>query len=411
MDFFEKSKKNIVYILQLLCSGILLGVVGGLLGTFFHMSIHFVTTLRENFPRIILLLPVGGVVIAVLYGLFQSKGNIDTKRVFQSVNEGKNVPVVMMPLIYAGTVITHLFGGSAGREGAALQLGGSLGYNMGLALKKDKEHIKLMVSAGMSSVFSAMFGTPFAAAFFSLEVTTLGLLNIKALFIGVVSSVVSFAFSNALGVTPVRFNIPMVSEYQISAILRVVILAVLCAVVCIVFATAIHKTEHLMKKYLSSPYIRVAAGGLIVVALTAITKTTDYNGAGMDVIEHAISGEAKTWAFLMKILFTSITIAAGFKGGEIVPTFFIGSTFGCVAGSLMGLDGAFCAALGLVAMFSGMTKCPVASIFLAIEVFGAQAVVFFIMVVVITYIFSGSFGLYDTKKWWESISYKLSERK
>lgn len=404
MFFGDKGIKKITHILNLVAIGVLIGVIGALLGTAFHISVDFVTLLRENNPFVILFLPLGGLVIAAMYNRFSFKGNIDTKRLFQSIKENRDVPLVMIPLIFLGTVITHMLGGSSGREGAALQLGGSMGYNVGKALKQDQERTKLLVTAGMSSVFSALFGTPFTAAVFSLEVTGIGVFNYCGLTLGVVSSVAAFAISQFLRVEPVRFDLMSDLNYRADTVLKVVLLALLCALVCIIFATAIRKAEFLMKRYIPNSYLRAVIGGLLIVFLTVILGTTDYNGAGMEVIKHAISGDARQIAFIIKIAFTAITVAAGFKGGEIVPTFFIGSTFGCVASGLMGFNAGFGAALGLASMFSGMTKCPIAALLLAIEVFGARGIPFFAIAVIIAYVFSGHFGLYDnsnqhTKIW------------
>ena len=398
MNFWKKCMKSTTDILKWILISLIIGIGGGLLGTLFHISVEHVIELREKHSFIILFLPLGGLVIAFMYNLFRSNGNIDTKRVFQSIKEDKDVPLVMIPLIFIGTVITHMLGGSAGREGAALQLGGSMGYNMGKALKQKNDNLKLFVSAGMSSVFSALFGTPLTATVFSLEVTRVGMFNFKGLFPGVISSLTAYSTALFFDVAPVRFSMPVFSGYGFETILKVIVLAVLCAGVCIVFATSIHKTEHIMERFIPNSYVRAAIGGAIIVLLTIIMQTTDYNSVGMHVIGRAISGDAKYEAFLMKIIFTAITVAAGFKGGEIVPTFFIGATFGCVVGSLIGIGAGFGAALGFVALFSGMTKCPIAAFLLAIEVFGVKGIAFFAIVTVITFVCSGHFGLYDNKK-------------
>ncbi len=398
MNFWKKCMKITSYILKWTLISLIIGIGGGLLGTAFHISVEHVIELREENPFIILFLPLGGLVIAALYNLFRSKGNIDTKRVFQSIKEEKDVPLVMIPLIFIGTVITHMLGGSAGREGAALQLGGSMGYNLGTAFRQKNDNLKLFVSAGMSSVFSALFGTPFTATVFSLEVTRVGMFNFRGLFPGVISSLTAYSTALFFGVSPVRFPMPVFHGYDIGVILKIIVLAVLCAGVCIVFATAIHKTEHIMEKCIPNSYIRAGVGGLLIVLLTIILGTTDYNSVGMHVIEHAISGEAKYEAFLMKIIFTAITVAVGFKGGEIVPTFFIGATFGCVLGGFLGIGAGFGAALGFAALFSGMTKCPFAAFLLALEVFGIKGAVFFAIVIVITFFCSGHFGLYENPR-------------
>lgn len=394
----KKCLTKIIYVAKLALIGILIGVLGGLLGTLFHICIDYVTVIRENNFCLIFFLPVGGFLIAAMYKLFISKGNMDTKRVFQSVKEDRDVPIVMVPLIFIGTVITHLLGGSAGREGAALQLGGGMGYNVAKALKLDKDSIKIVVMSGMSSVFSALFGTPLTATVFSLEVTRVGVLNYCGLLPGLVSSVVAVTVSKFFGVTPVGFHMTDIYGYNIETILKVALLAVLCAGVCIIFATAIHKTEFLMQKFIPDSYIRALVGGFAIVALTVIVGTVDYNGAGMEVIGRAVLGEAKYEAFILKMVFTAITVAAGFKGGEIVPTFFIGATFGCVASGFLGLNESLGASLGFVAMFSGMTKCPIASLLLALEVFGEEGIFFFAIAIVITYILSGRFGLYENNK-------------
>ena len=397
--FTGKKNSTIIFSsLKLITIGVLIGILGGLLGVLFHMSVDQATLLREANPWIILLLPLGGIVIAFIYGLFRNKGNIDTKRVFESVKGNRDIPLIMLPLIFVGTVITHLLGGSAGREGAALQLGGSIGYSIGKALKQDKESLSLIVTAGMSSVFAALFGTPFAATVFSLEVTGLGILKLRGLLIGAISSLTAFAVAGFAGVEAVRFDMPEISDFKVSILLKIAGLAVMFALVCILFAVILRSSKRFAGEYIKNSYIRALAGGLFIVLLTVILKTTDYNGAGMDVISRAISGETVSVAFILKIVFTSLTIAAGFKGGEIVPTFFIGATFGCFAGSLLGLDAGFCAALGLIALFSGMTKCPIAAFLLALEVFGAKAPGYFAVTLIITYVCSGHFGLYDNGK-------------
>lgn len=395
MNFKNKSIKNIVYLSKWGLIGTLIGVAGGLIGTAFHISVEYVTRLRENNFGIIFLLPFGGLLICAMYNFFSSKGNIDTKRVFQSVREDKDVPIVMMPLIFIGAVITHMLGGSAGREGAALQLGGSMGYNAGQVLKQDKQSIKIMVTSGMSSVFSALFGTPLAATVFSLEVTKNKGFNFKGLLPGMISSFVAFTVSNFLGVNPVRLDMPQTTGFDAVIVLKVVVLAILCAGICIVFSTSIKKTEFLMEKYVANVYLRAVVGGILIVILTLLAGTTDYNGVGMHVIKRAVLGEVRYEAFALKIVFTAITVAAGFKGGEIVPTFFIGATFGGLASKLIGINQGFGASLGLAAMFSGMTKCPVAAFLLALEVFGVNSIPFFIIVVIIARVLSGRFGLYE----------------
>ena len=377
---------------------ILVGVAGGVLGSVFHKSIDFVTELRIQNSFLIYILPVGGLFIAVIYYLFSSKGRIDTNRVIESVRKDKDIPIVMLPLIFISTVVTHMLGGSAGREGAALQLGGSVGYNTGKLLKLRKNDMHIIVMSGMSSVFAALFGTPLTAAIFSLEVTSVGTFHYAGLLPCVISSVTAAQIAEKFSLHPVQFRGIEFGSVSGKLILQVIFVAVICAVVSILFCMTIKKSEHLMDKLLKNSFLRAFAGGLIIVILTIVAGNRDYNGAGMDVIEHAMSGEAVPWAFLLKILFTAITISAGFKGGEIVPAFFIGSTLGCVTAPLVGLSPVLGAAIGFVALFCGVVNCPIASIMLSLEVFGDDGILLFALASAVSYMMSGCFGLYDSQK-------------
>lgn len=385
-------------LLKWLIIAAIVGTIGGVLGSIFHISIDYVTEFRGNHWWIVLLLPVGGLLIAVMYALSGKKGKINTDRVIESARDDETVPLVMAPLIFISTCITHLLGGSAGREGAALQLGGSIGYNLGRIFRLSKKDMHIVVMSGMSAVFAALFGTPLTAAFFALEVTSVGVIHYAGLIPCLISSIAAYKIAGSFGLHPVHFDTVVMEALTASVLIKAIILAILCAVVSILFCTAIKKCEHYMDELIPNSYIRAAAGGVLIAGLTFALGTFDYNGAGMDVITRALNGEARYEAFILKILFTAITIAAGFKGGEIVPAFFIGSTFGCIAGGLLGLNPGFGAALGFVALFCGVVNCPIASTILALEVFGAEPILIMATVCGVSYMMSGYFGLYKSQK-------------
>ena len=376
---------------------LLVGVIGGVVGSAFHVSIDYVTELRTEIHWLVYLLPVGGLAIAGIYALFRSKGKLDTNRVLDAVRQEEKVPLVMAPLIFIGTVITHLFGGSAGREGAALQLGGSIGYNVGKAVRLRKHDIHMIVMAGMSAVFSALFGTPLTAAIFSLEVTNVGTMRYGAFLPCVASSIVAAHIAKVFGLSAVAFPGIGLSAVTLDSAAKVIFLAVLCALVSILFCFLIKQCEHWMEKCFQNRYLRSFIGGIMIVVLMLLVGTRDYNGAGMNVVARAMAGEVHYEAFFLKMIFTAITIAAGFKGGEIVPTFFIGATFGCAMGQLIGLDAGFAAAVGFVAVFCGVVNCPIASCILALEVFGSQNILLFAVVCAISYMMSGYSGLYKSQ--------------
>ncbi len=391
-------KTSVYAFVKWLCIALVVGIVGGIIGSVFHHSIDYVTELREKYIYLIILLPIGGVVIAAMYKLFQNNGKLDTNCVIEAVREDRNIPIAMLPLIFMSTVITHFLGGSAGREGAALQLGGSIGYNLGKVFHLKKNDLHMIVMTGMSAVFAALFGTPLTAAIFSLEVTNVGAIRYTGLFPCVISSVTASHIATLFHISPVRFGGIDFGIFTWEIVLKIIVLALLCALLSILFCFCLEKCEEIMAKYIKNIYYRALFGGALIVVLTFVLGTFDYNGAGMDVIGRAIAGTAKYEAPLLKIIFTAITISAGFKGGEIVPTFFIGATFGAAFAALVGLDASLAAAIGFVALFCGVTNCPLASIFLSIEVFGVSGILLFVVAVSVCYRMSGSFSLYKSQK-------------
>ena len=377
---------------------VVVGCIGGVLGSVFHMCIDGATELRGHNTWIIYLLPVAAVFIRWIYHIFKSDVHLDTNLVIRSLRENNRIPLIMIPLIFAATVITQLVGGSAGREGAALQLGGSVGHNIGRLLKLDNNNMHIIVMCGMASVFSALFGTPITAAVFSLEVASVGLLEYTALLPCFVASVASFEIARLFGISPVRFHGIEFGRVSLSLMWKVVVLSVLLAILNMVFCLVIDKCSYLARKLSPGGYFRAVACSCLVLVLTFVVGTYDYNGAGMFVIERAMTGEADTFAFALKLLFTALSLSAGFKGGEIVPAFFVGSTFGCVFAPIIGLDAMLGAAIGFVALFCGVVNCPLASLFLSVEVFGTQGLLFFAVSCGISYMLSGYFGLYRSQR-------------
>ncbi len=389
--------KNVILKLIKICIlSLIIGVISGVVGGIFHLLIDLCTEFRMENTYIIWFLPIAGVAIVGLYHLLRLVKDPGTNRIIDSVNRADVIPFAMAPLIFIATCLTHLFGGSAGREGAALQLGGSIGYNIGKKINKTDGERKMSVMCGMSGVFSALFGTPLTAALFTLEVASVGMMNYSALVPCIFSAYTATAISRAIGNHPVAFNVTAPLNNP-DTFVRVIVLALLCAGLSVLFCLAMKHGHKLFEK-VKNPYIRILAGGFIISVLPLILGTYDYNGAGMNVINRAFDmGKAVPWAFLLKIIFTVITIGVGFKGGEIVPTFFIGATFGCFAGGLLGLEPAFGAAIGLVATFCGVVNCPIASIILSIELYGSQGLLFYALAVAVSYWFSGRYSLYSSQ--------------
>ena len=393
-----KALKNIGTFLKWMACACVVGVVVGLIGTLFHFCMEFATEFRGGHDWIILLLPAAGVAIAFLYqicGMAHDKG---TNLVLTAVRSDDTISIKTAPLVFIGTFLTHLFGGSSGREGAALQLGGSLSSQLGRWIHLDEKDSKIMTMCGMSAAFSALFGSPLAAAVFSMEVISVGVMYYAAIVPCVISSVIGFSIAQHLGVVAVDYEFVKVPPMELLTAGKVVVLAILCAALSILFCMAMHQAGRLFKRFFKNKLLRAAVGGAVIVALTFALGTRDYNGPGMDIIVNAMNGEARPEAFFLKIVFTAVTLGCGFKGGEIVPSFFVGATFGCVMGGLLGLPPAFAAAVGLIALFCGVINCPVTSLILSIELFGAEGMLYFAMAGAVSYMLSGYYGLYSGQK-------------
>lgn len=388
--------KTVKHVFLAFAISVVTGLVCGMAGILFHKSIELVTEIREEYPFLIYLLPIAGIIIAAMYTYAKKYGSLNTMRVVSAIKDGKDVPFIMAPLIFVSSCISHLCGASVGREGAALQLGGSIGYKIGTLFKLPKEVKKFMAPVGMSAVFSAVFGTPLTASVFVVEAA--GFPNILILLCTLVSSFAAFFTSLLLGVAPVRFNIPGNNEYTLKFILAVVITGIVCGIVSVIFNKTLKIAGIIFKRIFKSPYFMGMAGGVILICMTLVAGTYDYNGAGMKVIESAMMGEVFALAFLIKIIFTSVSVGAGFKGGEIVPTFFVGATLGCTMGKFLGINPSVASALGFTALFCGMVNCPISSLIIAMEVFGFKMIPAFAIAVAVSYICSGKGGLYPGLK-------------
>ena len=397
----ERLKERVAHIgqyavtlLKWMVLGGVIGLVGGIIGSLFHIGVDTATQARLAHPWVLYLMPVGGLAIVGLYRLTKTEGK-GTNDIIASVHFGEQVPGLLVPVIFVSTVITHLCGGSAGREGAALQIGGGIGYQAGRLLRLGKKDLPLATLCGMSGVFAALFGTPLTATVFALEVISVGVLYYAGLVPCLTAALTGYLVSVLMGVPPTRFTVT-VPGLEVRTMLLVMVLALLCAVVSILFCRGLHGVEHLLKRTLKNPYLRVAVGAAVLIGLTLLTNG-DYNGAGMEVIGRAMAGQADPWAWVWKLLFTAITIGCGFKGGEVVPSFFVGAAFGCVAAGWLGLPAGFGAAMGLVSVFCGAVNCPLASIILSVELFGSGDLLYFAMACSISYLISGYCGLYSSQ--------------
>ena len=400
MPWLEKLHHPEYYIktfFKWLVLGVLIGVIGGLLGAGFHHALHFVTHLRGEHQWLIFLLPLGGLLSVGIYRLFGLRNNRGTNEIIDSILDNRPVSPMVAPVIFLASSITHLFGGSAGREGAALQLGGSVASLTAKLLKLREKDRTVLIMCGMSAVFAGLFGTPLTATIFCMEFESVGTLFTPALMPCYLAAFVASRVSFALGVHAETYILDTAAALNPANIGGFAILAVLVSLLGIAMCKVFHEAEHFAAHRLPNPFVRIAVGGALITVMTLMVGDHRFNGAGMDMALHAVAGNTDWYNFLLKMLFTAVTLAAGFMGGEIVPTFCIGATFGCLVGGILGLDPGIAAAMGLVGLFCCATNSPLASIVLSVEMFGGSNLYLFALVCVICFVLSGHSGLYASQ--------------
>lgn len=389
----------VLVLLKWLAIGILTGVLVGTVGALFGNILTAANRLRQQFPLLALGLPFGGLLIVFLYRYFKNADDKGTNTIVSSLQESTDIPLRMAPLIFASTSITQLFGGSSGREGAAIQMGGSIGKALGVALRFSEGDQKAVVMCGMSAGFSALFGTPMAAAVFSLEVVSVGIMQYSALVPCVTASLTAYYVAGLCGMKAETFPVQALPAMTPESFLQVLSFGALAAAVSILFCLVLHKGEHLYEKLLKNQYLRIFVGGVLILVLAAVLGTDGYLGSGMDIIEEIFhTGKTPWYTFLLKILFTVLTLGAGFKGGEIVPSFCIGAALGCAAAPLFGLPPQLLAACGMIGVFCGVTNSPVTSLLIAFELFGYEAMPYYLTAVAVSYLLSGYHTLYKRQQ-------------
>jgi H+/Cl- antiporter ClcA len=390
---------------------VVIGVVAGLVSTAFYYAFSYATALRLAHPRLLWLLPAGGVAIVLLYRVCRMERDRGTNLVLAAVREDVDLPLRTAPLVFVSTILTHLLGGSAGREGAILQIGGSISSFLGRRMHLDDKDHRVLTMCGMAAAFSALFGTPLTAAVFAMEVVSVGVMYYAAIVPCVLSALVALQVAQAFHVPATSFSLQGVPPLSPLTLAQAVGMGVLLALLAVVFCRMMRLAHVLYERFLSDRLLRAAVGGAVVIALTYLVwlwnpGTYDYNGAGEAVIRSAIAGQVRPEAFLLKMVFTALTLGAGFKGGEIVPVFFTGAAFGCAAAPLLGLDPSFGAGLGMVGLFCGVTNCPVSSLLLAVELFAGgsadvlsfESLGLFALCIAVSYMLSGYSGLYSEQK-------------
>lgn len=396
--------RDFVFFLRMLLKwgalGTAVGILSGTASAIFLISLNWATNFRLTNPLLLLLLPVAGLLIGWVYDRFAGTAAQGNNLVIEEVNANQSqIPLRMAPLVLFGTIMTHLFGGSAGREGTAIQMGASLADGLRRLLHLSPEDRRLIIMAGISGGFGSVFGTPAAGFVFGMEVQSIGRIRYDGVIPCLVAAIVGDVVTRALGATHSHYPALSNPDVEPVLLLKVVFASLIFGLASILFVELTHGVKHLQARFIHYPPLRAFVGAVIIVALTLLLGTQDYLGLSLPLIQQSISGEGvAAFAFLLKIIFTAITLGSGFLGGEVTPLFVIGATLGYTLGHLLGVDPAFLASIGFVAVFAGASNTPLACSLMALELFGGGAPIYIIVGCIVAYLASGHRSIYVTQR-------------
>jgi len=386
-----------VYILKWVFLSIIVGILAGTASAFFLLSLDWVTNFREINLWIIAFLPLGGLLIGLAYhywGTDVVKGN---NQLLEEFHDPKQViPLKMAPMVLFGTLITHLFGGSAGREGTAVQMGAAISDQFSHLFKLKTQDRQILIIIGISAGFASVFGTPLAGAIFAMEVLIIKKFHYGAILPSLFVALIADYTCTAWNISHTQYNIPYVPEISILNILWAILAGIIFGLAAMTFSKTTHLFTDIFKKINYGP-IRPLIGGSIIAAIILITGLYKFIGLGIPTIESAFKTNLDSYDFLLKLLFTSFTIGAGFKGGEVTPLFFIGAALGNALVWFIPLPLALLAGMGLVAIFAGASNTPIASTILGVELFGFESIYFIGIACAFSYLFSGGTGIYSAQ--------------
>ena len=391
--------KNTIFLsLKWIFICVLTGIFSGSASAFFLVALEWVTQFREHNNWIIWLLPIGGLYIGWLYhqyGKTVVKGNNLLLEEYE--NPQKTIPFKMAPMVLASTLITHLFGGSAGREGTAVQMGGAIADQFTRILKLDDSDRKTLIILGISAGFASVFGTPLAGAIFALEILYFSKISLKSSILSFLVAYAAYFTVEFWQVEHTHYQIPEIPEMSLHLIPWIIVASIAFGLAAMLFSRTTHFWARLFAKTIEYPPLRPFVGGLVLVIAIYLMGTTQYIGLGIPSIVDSFSNASQSHDFLLKILFTGFTLGAGFKGGEVTPLFFVGATLGSALSLVIPLPIALLAGMGFVAVFSGATHTPIACTVMGMELFGLESGLFIGIACLVAYFSSGSIGIYHSQ--------------
>ena len=377
----------------------LVGLLAGSASALLLVSLNYATALREGHRWVIWLLAPAGGVVGLLYKHFGASVEAGNNLILDEIHDPKRtIPLRMTPLILLGTFLTHLFGGSAGREGTAIQTGASLADQLSKPFRLDAGGRRILLMAGISAGFGSVFGTPLAGAVFGIEVLAVDSMSYEAIAPCFLASFVADLVTRAWRVQHTVYSVSAVPAMSFGGIVWSMLAGIAFGATAMVFEKLTHGVATVAKRLIPSAPLRPVVGGLMVSVAVFAIKTTKYIGLGIPTIVASFHTKLPVYDFAAKIVFTAVTLGAGFKGGEVTPLFFIGSTLGNALAHVLPLPTSLLAGMGFVAVFAGAANTPIASTLMAVELFGGEAGAYAGIACVLSYVCSGQSGIYHAQR-------------